>query len=239
MSSGATDPDSIGQASSGPASESNRKTIPKTNSATIEVGLTGGIASGKSTASALFKEFGAAIVDADQIVKDLQQPGQAVFDAIVQHFGEDVKTSAGELDRKRLASIVFSNPQQLQALNSLVHPAVHREIERQREQFAQNHQVVILDIPLLNPKNYPNLDAIVVVDAPIEQVVERLKKHRSYTESEALERINSQISSEERTKNADYVIDNSTSLKDFELAVASCWSWLKDLAEKKSYNGEI
>ena len=194
-----------------------------------EFGLTGGIGSGKSSVAERLVALGAGLVDADATVKALQRPGEAVFDAMVAHFGPEIVGGDGELDRPAIAAIVFSDEDQLKALNKIVHPAVRTSMQKQRDDLAQTHQVVILDIPLLveGSSAYADLAGVIVVDVPIETAVERLIEFRGFDEADARARISSQVSREERTKMADFVVDNSGDLEALDGQVTECWAWIQ------------
>ena len=174
--------------------------------------------------------LGAGLVDADATVKALQRPGEAVFDAMVEHFGPDIVGDDGELDRPAIAAIVFSDEEQLKALNKIVHPAVRTSMQAQRDELAQTHQVVILDIPLLveGSSAYADLAGVVVVDVPTDLAVERLIEFRDFDEEDARARIASQVNRDERLELADFVVDNSGSLDDLDAQVARCWAWIQD-----------
>lgn len=195
-----------------------------------EFGLTGGIGSGKSSVSERLVARGAGLVDADATVKQLQQPGAPVFEAMVAHFGPEIVASTGELDRPAIAAIVFSDEEQLKALNKIVHPAVRTSMKEQRDALAETHQVVILDIPLLveGSSDYGDLAGIIVVDLPVDTAVDRLKEYRGFSEDDARARIASQVSREERKEKADFVVDNSGSVEDLDAQVDQCWDWIQE-----------
>ena len=195
----------------------------------LEIGLTGGIGSGKSTAAAAFVKYGAALIDADQIVRDLQQPGEKVFEEMLSKWGSDILTSDGQLDRQLVANIVFSNPEELTVLNKIVHPAVREEMTIRRGVHLDTDNTVILEIPLLVESGYRNFDAIVVVDVDTEIAVERLVKHRSFEEEDARKRIEKQVSRDSRTEIADYVIKNNSSIEAFEEEINKCWEWIESI----------
>ena len=195
----------------------------------LEIGLTGGIGSGKSTAAAGFVKHGAALIDADQIVRDLQRPGEKVFEEMLSKWGSDILTSDGQLDRQLVANIVFSNPEELTALNQIVHPAVREEMTIRRRIHLDTDNTVILEIPLLVESGYRNFDAIVVVDVDTDIAIERLVKYRSFEEEDARKRIEKQVSRDSRTEIADYVIKNNSSIEVFEEEINKCWEWIKSI----------
>ena len=195
----------------------------------LEIGLTGGIGSGKSTAASGFVRRGAFLIDADQIVRDLQQPGEKVFEEMVSQWGTEILTPDGQLDRQLVANIVFSNPDELTVLNGIVHPAVRDEMTSRREVHLDTDNTVILDIPLLVESGYRNFDAIIVVDVDTEIAVERLVKYRSFEEDDARNRIQKQATRESRTEIANYVIENNDSLEVFEKEIDKCWEWVESI----------
>jgi len=191
-----------------------------------EFGLTGGIGSGKSAVSERLVAHGAGLVDADATVKKLQAAGMPVFDEIVSHFGDSVVGGDGELDRAALASIVFSDTEELQRLNEIVHPPVREDMARQRADLGKTHEIVVLDIPLLVEGDPMALAGIVVVDTPIEIAILRLVEHRGFRREDAEARMANQVSREERREKADFVIDNSGSFAHLQAAVDACWDWM-------------
>jgi dephospho-CoA kinase len=196
----------------------------------IVVGLTGGIGAGKSSVSARLAERGAVVIDADLIVRELQQPGQPLFDAIVGHFGDAIVGPDGELDRQAIAERVFNDPEQLKELNRLTHPAVQAEMARRVGEVAGSDAIVIMDIPLLTSKR-DGIGHVIVVDAPIEAAVDRLVAQRGMSEVDARARIDSQITRDDRLALADFVIDNGGDLDQLDAEVERCWRWLSDLAQ--------
>jgi dephospho-CoA kinase len=189
----------------------------------LAIGLTGGIGSGKSTVSDMLDDRGAVVVDADRIVRELQQPGEAVFDAMVEEFGPGIVAADGSLDRQAVADIVFGDEAALGRLNEIVHPAVGARIAERLAELAGTDEVVILDIPLLVESGRDDMAALVVVDVDPEVAVERLVEHRGFDESDARSRIARQASREERLQRADVVIDNSGSLDDLRRQVDDLW----------------
>ena len=194
----------------------------------VLIGLTGGIGSGKSTVSAALARRGATIVDADAVVRELQQPGTPVFDSIVETFGPGVIGPDGGLDRAALAALVFADAAARAALNAIVHPPVGVEIRRRVCEAAAD-DVVVLDVPLLTaPSRYP-MAGILVVDCPPETAVRRLVESRGMDEADARARMAVQISREERLALADHVIDNSGGPEDLEGQIERAWAWIESL----------
>ena len=195
----------------------------------LEVGLTGGIGSGKSTVAALLVERGAVLLDADAIVRELQEPGTPVFDAMVERWGDGIVAADGTLDRQAVADRAFSDADELAALNAIVHPAVAEEMTRRREALAGTDATVILDIPLLVESGHEGLGGIIVVDVDPEVAVRRLVAHRGFTEGDARGRIARQASREDRLARADVVVDNGGSLDDLVAQVDRVQAWLDGL----------
>lgn len=198
------------------------------------VGLTGGIGSGKSTVAALLEARGAHVVDADKIVRELQAPGQPVFEAMVERFGRGIVAEDGTLDRQGVADVVFNDTEALTALNAIVHPAVGAEMIRRVQSHEGTDDVVIVDIPLLNVATTAiGMDAVLVVDVPVETQVERLVRFRGFDEADARARIGRQISREERLAQADRVIDNSGDEAALAAQIDGVWAWIGSLAGRR------
>lgn len=195
----------------------------------ILVGLTGGIGSGKSTVSARLAARGAVIVDADQITRDVQQPGSPVLAAMAERFGADVIASDGTLDRPKVASLVFGDAEALKDLNRIVHPAVGAEMNRRILAERETDHVVVLDIPLLTENPREGLAGTVVVDLPTEVQVERLVHSRGFDEADARARIARQATREARLARADMVIDNSGPPEALDAQVDAVWAWMQTL----------
>lgn len=192
------------------------------------IGLTGGIGSGKSAVSSRLAERGAVVIDADAITRELQEPGQPVLAAMVERFGPDIVDAQGALNRQAVADIVFSDSAALADLNAIVHPAVGAELARRLEEQAETDNVVILDVPLLVESGRSDMLALLVVDLDPEVAVERLIRHRGFTETDARARMARQASREDRLAKADLVIDNGGSLADLESEVDRAWAWLNE-----------
>ncbi|HUW03671.1 MAG TPA: dephospho-CoA kinase [Acidimicrobiales bacterium] len=196
------------------------------------VGLTGGIGAGKSTVSARLEELGARVIDADRIVRELQQPGMPVFVAMVDHFGPAIVAADGTLDRAAVAAQVFGDDDQLAALNAIVHPAVGEEMARQLVEATESDDVVVLDIPLLVESGRDDMAALLVVDVDPEVAVRRLVELRGMPEHDARARMARQASREERVARADRVIDNSGSVDELHARVDEAWQWLQTLTPR-------
>ncbi len=181
----------------------------------ITVGLTGGIATGKSTVARILRGAGARVIDADRIAREVVGRGRPAWRDIVEHFGEGMLRPDGEIDRARLGDIIFNDPGEQAALNRIVHPRVFADIEAQRARIAETapRAVVILDIPLLfEAGSRRDLDEIIVVYAPEPVQLARLMKRDGLSRRDALARIRSQMPIEEKKKRATRVIDNSGDL---------------------------
>ncbi len=197
----------------------------------ILVGLTGGIGSGKSTVSGLLQARGAVIIDADAIVREVQQPGSPVLAELAQKFGSDVLAEDGSLDRQAVANIVFTDPDALKSLNAIVHPAVGREMNQRMIAQRASKNVVILDIPLLTENPREGLQGRIVVDIPVELQVQRLTSFRGFDEADARARISRQATRQERLDKADFVVDNSGGLEDLIPQIDLLWTWLLTLPQ--------
>jgi dephospho-CoA kinase len=199
----------------------------------IVVGLTGGIGSGKSTVSQGLVDRGAVLIDADAVTRELQEPGEPVFDAMVARFGPGIVTSDGVLDRAAVARMVFVDDEALRDLNGIVHPAVRERIQgRLAELSSPSERVVVLDIPLLaegrdgdRVRRYP-IDGVVVVDAPVEVAVARLVEQRGFSAADARARIARQASRVDRITLADVVVDNSGSHEELDRQLDRVWTWI-------------
>jgi dephospho-CoA kinase len=195
------------------------------------VGLTGGIGSGKSTVSAALAARGAVIIDADAVVRDLQQAGSPLLAAMAQRFGSQVLAADGSLDRQAMAAIAFADVSALADLNKIVHPAVRDEMDRRVRECIGTDAVVVLDIPLLTENPRKGLQGIIVVDLPEELQVERLIRLRGFDEADARARIARQSTREQRRATATWVIDNSGTLEALTAHVDTLWKALTSLPD--------
>ncbi|MFF4654083.1 dephospho-CoA kinase [Streptomyces sp. NPDC001381] len=192
----------------------------------LKVGLTGGIGAGKSEVSRLLVECGAVLIDADRIARDVVAPGTPGLAAVVDAFGEDVLAPDGGLDRPRLGSIVFADPEKLAVLNAIVHPLVGAR-SRELETAAPEDAVVVHDVPLLTENGLaPLYDLVVVVDAAPETQLDRLVRLRGMSEQDARARMAAQATREQRREIADVVIDNDVPLPELRRRVEDVWAEL-------------
>jgi dephospho-CoA kinase len=194
----------------------------------ILLGLTGGIGSGKSSVAKLLVDRGAVIIDSDAIARDLQVVGSPVLVQLAEKFG-DVIAEDGSLDRAKLASIVFPLPENVKALNAIMHPAIGKETLRRLEAERDTDNVVVLDIPLLVENPRKGLSGILVVDVDPEIAISRVIQHRGMNEADVRARIARQSTREERRAIANRVIDNSGTVSELETQVDDVWNWIKAL----------
>lgn len=177
------------------------------------IGLTGSIASGKSTVSLMFDEFRIPVVDADKIAREVVYPGEEAYNKIIETFGTHLLREDKTLNRKKLGEIVFDDQEKLETLNQIVHPAIRKRIIEKRDGFVQDGaSCVVLDIPLLFESNLTNfVDKTIVVYVDENVQLQRLMERDEFGESEALKRIKSQMPVKEKAKLADAVINNNSS----------------------------
>lgn len=202
------------------------------------IGLTGAIGSGKSSVSALFARKGAIIIDGDGIAKQLQQKGSATLQKMVDEFG-DILLDSGELDRAKVAHLVFGDADLLKRLNAIMHPAISAEILRQIEMNMATDNVVVLDMPLLVENPREGMSGLVVVDVDPEVAISRLVQFRHMNEDDARRRMASQASREDRLKVADRVIDNSGSPDALDAQVDEVWDWFATLPNAQPGAGSL
>lgn len=183
---------------------------------TCVIGLTGSIASGKSTVSLMFDDFGIPVIDADKLAREAVKPGQPALAEIASIFGEDMLFEDGSLDRKKLGQIVFSDEEKRKQLNSIVHPEVRRLMLKQRDAYiAQGERAVVLDIPLLFESGLESyVEKIIVVYVDRETQLRRLMERDGYSEREADTRINVQMPVKDKAALADAVINNNGSKRE-------------------------
>jgi len=193
------------------------------------IGLTGGIAAGKSTVSARWAEHGAVVVDADQLARQAVAPGSPGLAQVAERFGPGVLAADGSLDRPALGAIVFADPDARRALEGITHPEVWRLAQRAFDaaEAGDPDAVVVYDVPLLAEAAASRpirFDAVVVVDAPAAQRIERLVEHRGMDRAEAERRVASQASDADRLALADHVVDATGSLDDTIRSADEVWA---------------
>lgn len=185
---------------------------------TFVLGLTGGIATGKSTADAFFKSKKISIIDADQISHQIMNVGEAGYLAVQKEFGPAYFNKDQTLNRQKLGQLVFAQPMELKKLNNLLHPLIKKKIKQQIEVMkAKQVPLLILDVPLLFETGMENLcDQVLVISLPEKIELERLMKRNNLTLEEAASRIHSQMPLKEKEAQADYVVDNTGTIRELE-----------------------
>ena len=199
---------------------------------TLSIALTGNIGAGKTTVAELFKTWGATIIDADQLVRDIQTPGQPAFEQIAYRFGQSVVLSDGTLDRGALRAKVLADPSARADLNQIVHPEVHRRrLKLLEEARVRGDRIVVSDIPLLFEADDPaSFDAVVLVDAADTVRRARLVNLRGLPPSEADRMMQAQLPAAAKRARSDYVIENDGDIPALERAAARVWQSLLNCA---------
>ncbi len=195
----------------------------------LNVGLTGGIATGKSTVVRMLVKKGARVIDHDALVHALQEPGRPVWTRIVETFGRGILDDGGRIDRKKLGGLVFGSEDRRRALEGIVHPAVLEEAERERERIRREdgQAIVLSDIPLLLEVGMQGLfDLILLVYAPPEVQIARVMKRNHLTRDEAAARLAAQMPIDEKLERADVVIRNDGTMKELQTRVDEIWEEL-------------
>lgn len=182
----------------------------------LVVGLTGGICSGKSTVARMFEKLGAIVLDADQMVHELEKPGGPIYEKIVTAFGQEILDKKGEIDRAKLGALVFNNPQRRKELEGIVHPALAARMAEERSRLSQSGKVKVLIVDaalLIETGFFRNFDRVVLVTCPEETQVQRLQQKGGLSREEAMARLRAQMPLKDKIPYAHYLIDNSGSLK--------------------------
>src|SRR5690625_884671 len=184
----------------------------------LVIGLTGSIGTGKSTIANQFKKLNIPVIDADLIAREVVEPGKEAYNEIVNTFGQEIVQEDGSLNRPRLGGIVFADENKRKILNSIIHPAIRREMLRQRDFYIeQGEPCIVLDIPLLFESKLTNfVDKIIVVYTSKENQLQRILKRDDISEEEALQRMNAQIDIAKKVEWADEVINNDGSIAESE-----------------------
>ncbi len=200
----------------------------------IVSGLTGGIGTGKSTVSAIFKRLGAYIIDADDLAREAVNKGTPVWKEIKDFFGDGVLNPDGTINRDRLGKIIFGDEQKRKRLEEIVHPEVFKEIERQKEEVMKKDReaIIICDIPLLFESGYHRkVDKVILVYAGEKEQLSRLTD--KFPLEDAIKRIRSQMPLDEKKSYADYIIDNSGSIEETEAQCRKVYAELVSASHKK------
>jgi len=201
----------------------------------LKLGLTGGIASGKSTVAAMLLGMGFAVLDADSLAHKIVEPGQAAYDEVVKAFGSDVTSSGGHIDRARLGALVFADPEKLKRLNAIVHPRVHETMIRQLQDWEREgtHNAVFVEAALLVEANFvKDLDGLVVVWCSPEQQLERLLA-RGLSEEEARRRIAAQLAVADKLQQATHTVDCSGTVEQTRRQVEALVDNIRHAAGKR------
>jgi dephospho-CoA kinase len=199
----------------------------------LRVGLTGGLASGKSFVGHALAELGCYLIEADKLGHEVMLPGAEAYHSIVQEFGGGILDSNGQIDRRKLSTLVWDHPERLEKLNSFVHPAVWAREERRMDEIAQAdpHAIAVVEAAILvETGSYKRFDKLIVVTCTAEQQMERAMKRGSYSKEEVLSRISRQLPLADKVRVADYVIDTSGSKESTLEQVRAVYETLRSLS---------
>ena len=204
------------------------------------VGLTGGIVSGKTTVAQIFKRLGAKIIDLDEIGREIVNPQQKAWKKIVQNFGVEILKDNQEINRKKLAKIVFSNQEKLNLLNQITHPVIIEVMKKQLNQIsnqATRDVICLIDAPLLFEAHIEHMmDKIIVVYINEKEQMTRLLQREGLSKDDAIKRMRAQIPIEDKVHLADYVIDNSFSIEQTKEQVFQLWRELNNFLHNMQSN---
>jgi dephospho-CoA kinase len=192
----------------------------------VNIGLTGGIATGKSTVAKMLVQRGAMLIDLDQIAREVVAPGQPALAQIAERFGQAILQPDGSLDRKRLGAIVFADEERRKELEQITHPAIRSVMKTRMQEYERDHpdKLVVVDVPLLFESGLsPMYDRVVVVYVPRSEQLRRLMERDKLTREDAEKRLNAQMDIEQKKRLADVVIDNSGSLEETERQIEQLW----------------
>ena len=201
------------------------------------VGLTGGVASGKTAVSRVLREEGAYIIDADQIARELVLPHKPAWNELVRAFGKEILQEDGSIHRRKLADKVFTDPEQRKVLNQILHPRIKEEMDRRTKEIGQKdpEAIVVIDAPLLVELGvYRKVDQLIVITSTQMQQMERLKERDGRSPEEALRLFSSQMPVEEKVKLADFVIRNEGSLEETKKRAKEVFKELKKVMLQKN-----
>ena len=192
----------------------------------LKIGLTGGIGTGKSSVSEAFQSLGAAVINADLLGHDAYLPGTIGYEEVVTEFGQEIVGSDGQIDRKKLGPIVFSDSSKMDRLNEIMHPLIRDLIEERLVTLESNHnKVAVVEAAILIEAGWKSLfDEIWVVISDPEEVINRLGVRNGLSREDAVRRIDSQMSNNERIGHGDVVVENTGSMEDLQTRVNSLWA---------------
>jgi len=194
----------------------------------LVVGLTGGIASGKSLVAHYLKELGAKLIDADEISREIVRPGMPAYQEILQVFGKGILNQDGTIDRKGLGKVVFSNPELLKRLNEITHPRILEEVRRRIGEAKKDQAIIVVDVALLFEVGlHREMDRVIVAYVDKETQIKRLMERDGLTEGEARLRLSAQMPLEEKLKYAHFIIDNSIGMEETRRQVEEVFKELK------------
>lgn len=184
---------------------------------TLVIGLTGGIATGKSTADQYFKQQGLPVIDADAIAHNIMDKGKPAWQKVIDTFGKEYLNDDQTINRKKLGELVFNNKAALEKLNEITHPLIHEDILKQIKKYSKNNKIVIVDVPLLFETNMEKMyDQTIVITLPEDLQIQRLMQRNSLSKKAALNRIHSQMSLKEKEAKATYVVANTGTISELE-----------------------
>jgi dephospho-CoA kinase len=200
------------------------------------VGLTGGIGTGKSTFAALLLERGAQVIDADALGRDALRPGTPAWHSVVDQFGREVVVQPSmEIDRKRLAELVFNNPEALKALNAIVHPQIFKAVADELDRLKSSDEIVVLDAALIVETALADVcDVVIVMDSTDEERIRRLQRDRDMSPTDIRARMTSQSDPEVLLRRADIVVNNAGPPEDLSLEADRVWRQLVELRDSRS-----
>jgi dephospho-CoA kinase len=192
------------------------------------IGLTGGIGSGKSTAARFLAEFGAEVIDLDKVGNDAFKKGEKAYEKAVREFGQTILDKEGEIDRAKLGKIVFNDREALKRLNGIVHPEIDKTVaDKIHESHRRGLKVLVLEAAaMLEAKRTWQVDEVWITIAPEKTILERLQQRPGYNEADVRARINSQMTNEERIKQAKVVINNDGTIDELKIQVKAEWNKL-------------
>ncbi|OEH84450.1 dephospho-CoA kinase [Desulfuribacillus stibiiarsenatis] len=195
----------------------------------MKIGITGGIASGKSLVSHIIREHGYTVLDADRIAREIVEPGRQAYLEIAHHFGLGILDDVGDIDREKLGQIIFRDAGQREVLNKITHPIIRNTMLQQAEEIENSEGIVFLDIPLLFETKYEKLvDVVIVVFVPFDIQVQRLMDRSEIPEDYAKQKISTQMPLDLKSQMADFVIDNSGTIHNTKLQVEDLLQGIKE-----------